>query len=139
MNARAPRAATAEAAYETSFVTSALTPICRAAPPPLGHHLRAAALCVEHDRDGAVVDDLDRHARPADALHDGSHRGTIAYRRRVRYVLPVLAVVLLAGCGSSKRAASRFDRAEMIRCLRAGGSSFAQAGGGVVRLDVSGE
>ncbi|HEX6701367.1 MAG TPA: hypothetical protein VF101_11605 [Gaiellaceae bacterium] len=57
----------------------------------------------------------------------------------MRYVLPLLALVLLAGCGSSKRAASRFDRAEMIRCLRAGGSSFAQAGGGVVRLDVGGE
>jgi hypothetical protein len=57
----------------------------------------------------------------------------------VRFVLPLVALVLLAGCGSSKRAASRFDRAETIRCLRAGGSSFAQAGDGVVRLDVSGE
>jgi hypothetical protein len=57
----------------------------------------------------------------------------------VRYALPLLALALLAGCGSSKRAASRFDRTEMIRCLRAAGSSFAQAGGGVVRLNVSGE
>jgi hypothetical protein len=57
----------------------------------------------------------------------------------VRYVLPVVALALVTACGSSKRAAPRFDRAKVTSCLRAGGSSFATAGGGVVRLDVSGE
>jgi len=57
----------------------------------------------------------------------------------VRYVLPVLVLALLAGCGSGKKSAPRFDRAELNRCLRAGGYSFVDAGGGVVRLNVSGE
>jgi hypothetical protein len=65
---------------------------------------------------------------------------TIAYRQPVRSVLlAVLCVLLLAGCGSSKQAAPRFDPAEMTRCLRAGGDSFVRAGGGVIRLNVSGE
>ena len=54
-------------------------------------------------------------------------------------LLAVLCLLLLAGCGSSKQAAPRFDRAAMTRCLRAGGDSFVRAGGGVVRLNVSGE
>jgi hypothetical protein len=57
----------------------------------------------------------------------------------VRYVLPLLAFPLLAGCGSSKHAAAHYDRAKVVRCLRAGASSFARAGASVVRIDVSGE
>jgi hypothetical protein len=58
----------------------------------------------------------------------------------VRSALPALLVLaLFAGCGSSKHAAPRYDRAKVTRCLRAGGNSFASAGGGVVRLNVSGE
>ena len=57
----------------------------------------------------------------------------------MRFVVPLLALVLVGGCGSEKKSAPRFDRAELIRCLRAGGYSFVNAGGGVVRLNVSGE
>ena len=51
----------------------------------------------------------------------------------------LLALVLLAGCGSSKHTAPRYDPAKVTRCLRAGADSFARAPGGVVRLNVSGE
>ena len=57
----------------------------------------------------------------------------------MRYVLPLLALALLPACGSSKHAAPRYDRAKVVRCLRAGAASFAQAGRYVVRVDVSGE
>ena len=58
----------------------------------------------------------------------------------MRSALPApLVLSLLAGCGSSKRAAPRYDRAKVTRCLRAGGDSFASAGGGVIRLNLSGE
>jgi hypothetical protein len=58
----------------------------------------------------------------------------------VRYVLPLLALALLPACGSPKKhAAPRYDRAKVVRCLRAGASSFARAGAAVVRVDVSGE
>lgn len=57
----------------------------------------------------------------------------------MRYALPLLALALLPGCGSSKHAAPRFDRAQVVRCLRAGAASFAKAGSSVVRADVSGE
>ena len=58
----------------------------------------------------------------------------------MRYVLPLLGVALLAACGSSKKhAAPRYDRARVVPCLRAEGSSFARAGASVVRIDVSGE
>jgi hypothetical protein len=55
-------------------------------------------------------------------------------------VLPLLAVVLLlAACGSSKHGTVRYDRAKVVGCLRSGGSSFAKAARGVVRLNVPGE
>jgi hypothetical protein len=57
----------------------------------------------------------------------------------VRYVLPLLALGLLAGCGSSKPKVATYDRAKVVRCLRAGGSSFADTGRGVVRANVPGE
>lgn len=58
----------------------------------------------------------------------------------MRYVLPLLALALLPACGSSKKhAAPRYDRARVVPCLRAGGSSFARAGASAVRIDVSGE
>jgi hypothetical protein len=57
----------------------------------------------------------------------------------VRYAVPLLALALLAGCGSSKHAVRRYDRAKVVHCLRAGASSFARAGPAVVRIDVSGE
>jgi hypothetical protein len=51
----------------------------------------------------------------------------------------LLALALLAGCGSSKHAAPRYDPAKVTRCLRAGADSFARGPAGVVRLNVNGE
>ena len=57
----------------------------------------------------------------------------------MRYALPLLALALLAGCGSSKHAtASHYDQAKLTACLRAGADSFARDSG-VVRLNVYGE
>jgi hypothetical protein len=57
----------------------------------------------------------------------------------VRYALPLLGLVLVAGCGSSKPKVATYDRAKVVRCLRSGGSSFVDTGRGVVRANVPGE